>query len=1096
MDDALLFCPSGGEEFMAASTRKKALIGAGGVLGVLVLALLLAPFLIDVNSFKPRIAAQVKRATGRDLVIDGPMSLSILPVPAVNVTGIRFLNAPGSKNATMVEVKSIAVKPSVVSLLSGDLELTEVRLVEPRIVLEINAEGKPNWEFTPASGQTGPVAPKSSSPSPLSLGELTIQDGTLVFSDSRAGFAITAEKANLTASVGSMAGPYSMVGTATVNGAPLKVDLNVGAKARDGMPASFALEAGGGTIGFKGTVSELGANAKLAGIANVSADSLSAFVATLASFAGQPAPPMPALLASKFSFDGDVELSQTRVAARDFKVALAGDSGSGSLAVLLQPALAVEGKVVVPKIDLDRALSALSAPSAPAAPGKPAPPAAPTMGSGVSILDTLTARMSLEAAEVVYNRQPVRNVAIELDSKGGVVAVPKLTATLPGDMMLQARSTMSGDASKPTVAGEFSLVGPKLRDTLNWLAIDVAAVPADKLRRFNLKGRLGSNGGNVQVNDAAFELDDVTGTGAVVVTFSVPLSIMTRLDIDRIDLDSYLAKPANSAKPAAASAAAASKPTLPGPTLGLKLKVSRAIYNGEGIGGIEVDLALKGRTLELADLKVSNLSGARLAVRGNVVDYDSALPRADIAFNFEAPDIGRVLKVAGTTAPAGLGPVTASGGVSGTVEALAFRELRVASQGQSAQMDGTFTMPGASRGTPSSIGYKGKVTANGQTIEGVVDARIADRPRITADLRTSLLDLDKLGGPTPATPPPRGRPAPAAAPAHAPASSGMDTSALRSFDASLKLVAGTLVSSPLRLSNADMAMTLKDGVLTLQHLKAGLYGGTLDLSGMVDASKPVLAFDLKGDASNIFLGEMLRGLSGTNQYGGAVKVTVDGRLNATGIRLHGGGTTPAQIKASMAGGAQLGGHVFVGADKALTALGTAAAGAVGGVIDNTLGNALGFAGQKGGIGIGNLLTAVSVVLNRFINRDNPISGHIDIAGGMLSDKGLVVSGSRATADIVTRTNLAASTTDTTVNFMIAEDGSAPYIIASARGSFSNLGYNAVRGTAKDPPGMANTLTNTVPNAIPNIIPGLGGAPAGGGGQRPQINLPIPNIFGR
>ena len=54
-----------------------------------------------------------------------------------------------------------------------------------------------------------------------------------------------------------------------------------------------------------------------------------------------------------------------------------------------------------------------------------------------------------------------------------------------------------------------------------------------------------------------------------------------------------------------------------------------------------------------------------------------------------------------------------------------------------------------------------------------------------------------------------------------------------------------------------------------------------------------------------------------------MKVTVDGRLNATGITLHGGGTTREQIRASMVGGAQLGGHVFVGADKALTALGTA-----------------------------------------------------------------------------------------------------------------------------------------------------------------------------
>ncbi len=43
------------------------------------------------------------------------------------------------------------------------------------------------------------------------------------------------------------------------------------------------------------------------------------------------------------------------------------------------------------------------------------------------------------------------------------------------------------------------------------------------------------------------------------------------------------------------------------------------------------------------------------------------------------------------------------------------------------------------------------------------------------------------------------------------------------------------------------------------------------------------------------------------------------------------------------------------------------------------------------------------------------------------------------------------------------------------GPFRSWKYNAVRGGAKDPPGLASTPTTPVPNAIPNIIPGLGGA---------------------
>ena len=1062
---------------MTSSTRKKLLIGAGAGLAVLIAALLVAPSFVDLNTYKPQIVAEVKKATGRELVLDGPMSLTLLPLPSASVAGVKFFNMPGSKNPNMVEVKSITVKPALFALLGGRLEVDEVILVEPKIVLEINPEGKPNWEFTPSVAEAKPAAPKPSSPAPLSLGRLTIENGTLIFSDSKAGLAVTAEQANITASVGSIDGPYALAGTATVNGAPFKIDLTVGAKGSDGFATSLALEANG-KLAFKGMLSELGPNAKLSGVASASAESLTGFIATLVSVAGQPVPPLPPLLASKFSFDGGIELSQSQVAARDFKMALAGDSGSGSLAVTLKPALAVDGKIALPRIDLDRALAGLRAPPASSAPGKPAPPSAPATGSGASVLDTLTAKIALEAAEVIYNKQPIRNVALELDAKGGVVAMPKLAATLPGDMVLQARSTLSGDQARPAVSGDFSLVGPRLRDTLQWLALDVSSVPAGKLTRLSLKGKLGSSGGAVQVREAAFELDDIKGSGGVIVTFSVPVSIVTQLDIDTIDLDSYIVKTADGQKkPAAETAGPTNRRPLVGPSLGLKLRLAKAIYNKEAIGGIELDLALKGQALELHDLKVSNLGGARLAVRGTVNDYDRPLPHADIAFNFEAPDLSRVLKVAGVAAPGDIGLVTARGGVSGTIEALTFRELDIAAQGQATRIDGTLSMPGAAKGPPSTIGYKGKVIANGQTIEGTVEAKVADRPHVTADLRTTLLDLDKLGGPPP--PPARGRPAAAAAPAQS-----IDTAALRAFDASFKLVAGTLVSSPLRLSNADIALTLKDGLLTVEHLKGGLHGGTLDLSGTIDARKPALAIDFKGDATGIPLGEMLRSTAGTNVFGGSVKVTVDGQLNATGITLKGAGSTREQLRGSMTGGAQLGGHVFLGADKALIALGSTASGVVGGVIDNTLGNVLGIVGQRGIAS--NLLTAASVVLNRFVNRNNPISGHLDIAGGVLTDRGLAVQGNRATANISTRTNLRESTTDTTINFMIAEDPSAPYVTATLRGPLASPSYGVTRGRAKDPPGVVNTLTDTVPS----IIPGLGG------GRSPIPNIPLPNIFGR
>ena len=64
---------------------------------------------------------------------------------------------------------------------------------------------------------------------------------------------------------------------------------------------------------------------------------------------------------------------------------------------------------------------------------------------------------------------------------------------------------------------------------------------------------MSSDGGNVQVSDAVFELDDLKGSGGITVTFSVPLSVVTQVELDTLDLDSYLAATPADKKPTAAA---------------------------------------------------------------------------------------------------------------------------------------------------------------------------------------------------------------------------------------------------------------------------------------------------------------------------------------------------------------------------------------------------------------------------------------------------------------------------------------------------------------------------------------------------------------
>jgi hypothetical protein len=228
------------------------------------------------------------------------------------------------------------------------------------------------------------------------------------------------------------------------------------------------------------------------------------------------------LLAGKFSFDGAVELSATAVTARDFMLALGDDSGKGSLALTLVPGLTVEGKFAATRLDLDRWLAALTLPDDLKEAPIPATPAATTATPtttqpDASWLAALTANLALEVKEVIYRGKAVRDLVLELQAKNSLVAVPKFNASLPGGLAVQATSALSGDPARPTVSGSFNLEGHKLRETLAWLDVDVSSIPADKLNRLSLKGRMGSRAGIITVSDAAFGLDDLVGTGGILV---------------------------------------------------------------------------------------------------------------------------------------------------------------------------------------------------------------------------------------------------------------------------------------------------------------------------------------------------------------------------------------------------------------------------------------------------------------------------------------------------------------------------------------------------------------------------------------------------
>ncbi|NJO35643.1 MAG: AsmA family protein, partial [Rhodospirillales bacterium] len=168
---------------------KKVLIGIVVLLVLLIGGALAAPSFIDWNSYKGQIADQAREATGRELSIDGDISLSLLWTPTLSVGKVRFANVDGASAPEMATLESLDVRLALTPLdwLDGNFQVERVELVQPTIVLEKLADGRTNWQFQEAGSAEAGTGGSAGGGRDIRLDSITITNGTLVYRDAATG---------------------------------------------------------------------------------------------------------------------------------------------------------------------------------------------------------------------------------------------------------------------------------------------------------------------------------------------------------------------------------------------------------------------------------------------------------------------------------------------------------------------------------------------------------------------------------------------------------------------------------------------------------------------------------------------------------------------------------------------------------------------------------------------------------------------------------------------------------------------------------------------------------------------------------------------
>jgi len=202
---------------------------AGG-LAVAVVAVLVAGYAalaaLDLESYRGEIERRAENATGRELTLDGAMSLSMGFSPTVEVSGVRLANADWGSRPQMATIERFEVEVALLALLTGDIRVSRLVLVKPDILLETGPDGQGNW----ALGTAGEQPAGSAGGSAVRLPEISgvrIEDATVRYRDSQSGLDLVTNVAK--ASLDTAGDGLAIRAEGTYQSVPFELDGTVGA---------------------------------------------------------------------------------------------------------------------------------------------------------------------------------------------------------------------------------------------------------------------------------------------------------------------------------------------------------------------------------------------------------------------------------------------------------------------------------------------------------------------------------------------------------------------------------------------------------------------------------------------------------------------------------------------------------------------------------------------------------------------------------------------------------------------------------------------------------------------------------------------------
>ena len=322
-------------------------------------ALAVVSFLIPKDQVREAVKSEIRNVTGLDPDLRGSVSVSLFPYGHVELSDVALGD---NASEPPLQASRLVARLSFLPLLLGQIEIADITLADPRIVVTVDSQGRSNWSPLLTSLTRAFDTKQRSTDDVPSFSEIRINGGTIVVRDDYRNIYEYVSAADLSLAWPAISRSFAVTGTARYRGEMLDIGITLGnfAAALQGDRSALKVRVAGEPIklAFDGAVATHPA-LKIEGATSIDLLSLRQAIAWM----GRK--PLPGGGFERFSLKAQTNVLGGTIALSQVNLELDGNTAEGVLTFAADGRQTLQGTLAADTLDLTPYLSTVRLLAAP-----------------------------------------------------------------------------------------------------------------------------------------------------------------------------------------------------------------------------------------------------------------------------------------------------------------------------------------------------------------------------------------------------------------------------------------------------------------------------------------------------------------------------------------------------------------------------------------------------------------------------------------------------------------------------------------------------------------------------------------------------------